>query len=137
MKTEIICALITFGGIVVSALFSYVISRSTANKEIERMKLAWEREDVISSDDEFAEMTGAVAKFVSTCSGTTKRNALEQVASIRSKETGELGRLLDNLYLDIQSGYPTNADIHLSQVIDQKREAKIQAKATERNKPNK
>lgn len=137
MKIEIICALMTFGGIVVSALFSYVISRFTANKEIERMKLTWEREDVISSDDEFAAMAGSVAKFVSTHSETTKRRALEQVASIRSKETGELGRLLDNLYLEIQSGYPANADIHLSQVIDQKREAKIQAKATERNKPNK
>lgn len=133
MKTEIICTLITFAGIAFSAIVSYVISRSTANKEIEKMKLTWEREDVVSSDDEFAEMAGTVAKFVSNSSGQAKRSAMEQVAAIRSKETGELGRLLDELYLDLQSGYPSNADIKLSQVIDKKREAKVQAKTSNRN----
>ena len=137
MTVEVICALITVGGVIFSALISYAISRTTANKELEKIKLTWEREDVISSDDEFAEMAGAVAKFIQSNSSTNQRNAMEHVASIRSKETGALGRLLDELYLDIQSGDKYNSDVRLSQVIDQKREAKSKNNASTRNKPKK
>lgn len=137
MTTEVVCTLITFGGVVFSALISYAISRSTANKEIEKMELTWEREDVVSSDDEFAEMASAVAKFVTHNSGVNQRAAMEQVAAVRSKETGVLGRLLDELYIEVQSGVAYNADIRLSQVIDQKRESKSKTNAPKRNKPKK
>lgn len=135
MTSEVICTLITVGGVTFSALISYAISRSTANKEIEKLQLSWEREDIISSDDEFADMTGAVAKYVSHNTSSNQRDAIERVASVRSKETGTLGRLLDELYIDVKSNNINNADIHLSQVIDQKREAKSKAKASNRNKP--
>ena len=135
MTSEVICTLITVGGVTFSALISYAISRSTANKEIEKLQLSWEREDIISSDDEFADMTGAVAKYVSHNTSSNQRDAIERVASVRSKETGTLGRLLDELYIDVKSNNINDADIHLSQVIDQKREAKSKAKASNRNKP--
>ena len=137
MISEVICTTITVCGVIISALISSAISRSTANKEIEKMRLSWEREDVISSDDEFANMAGAVAKFINHSSPANQRNAIEQVASVRSKETGALGRLLDELYMDINSDNVNNADIHLSQVIDQKREAKSKAIASNRNKQKK
>lgn len=137
MSPEIICTLITVAGTIVSALIAYAVSRSTANKEIDKMKLTWEREDVVSSDDEFAEMAGSVAKFVQSNTSSNQRNAMEQVASVRSKETGALGRLLDELYMDIQSGVIYNSDVRLSQVIDQKRESKSKSNASTRNKPKK
>lgn len=137
MSNEIICALITVGGVLISAIISYAVSRSTANKEIEKMELAWAREDVVSSDEDFAEMAGAVAKFVRTNTSTNQRNAMSLVASVRSKESGALGHLLDELYIDIQSGVAHNTDIRLSQVIDQKREAKSKANTPKRNKPKK
>lgn len=137
MTSEVICTIITVGGVIVSALISYAISRSTANKEIEKMRLSWEREDVISSDDEFASMSGAVAKFINHNSTINRRDAIEQVASVRSKESGALRRLLDDLFLDINSDNVESADIHLSQVIDQKREAKSKTNAANRNKPKK
>lgn len=133
MTIEVICSLITVGGVVFSALISYAISRSTANKELEKMKLSWEREDVVSSEDEFAGMASAVAKFVDYNNPRNRANAMEQVAAIRSKEVGTLGRLLDELYLAVQSGNHSEADIRLSQVIDQKREAKSKANTTDRN----
>ena len=124
MTVEVICALITVGGVAFSALISYAISRSTANKELEKMKLTWEREDVVSSEDEFAGMASAVAKFVDYNNSRSRAHAMEQVAAIRSKEVGVLGHLLDELYFSVQSGNTSEADIRLSQVIDQKREAK-------------
>lgn len=137
MTSEVICTLITVAGVIISALISYAISRSTANKEIEKMQMSWEREDVISSDDEFANMAGSVAKFINHNAPSNQRNAIEQVASVRSKETGVLGRLLDELYMDINYGNVNDADIHLSQVIDQKREAKSKTNASNRNKQKK
>lgn len=133
MTVEVICALITVGGVVFSALISYAISRSTANKEIEKMKLSWEREDVVSSEDEFSGMASAVAKFVDNNTSRNRANAMEQVAAIRSKEVGVLGRLLDELYLSVQTGDTSEADIRLSQVIDQKRETKSKSNASRRN----
>ena len=137
MTSEIICALITAGGVLFSAIVSYAISRSTANKEIEKLKLTWEREDVVSSDDEFAEMAEAVAKFIHNCNSSNQRDALGKVAAIRSKETGELGALLDKLYAAIRTGIPSDANEQLTKVINQKRETKSKANAPKGNKPNK
>lgn len=39
ISSEFICALISFAGIVVSAQISKSVAKSTANKEIEKMKL--------------------------------------------------------------------------------------------------
>lgn len=99
------------------------------------MKLTWEREDIVSSDDEFAEMASAVAKFVQTNSVSYQRTAMEKVAAIRSKEVGTLGQLLDDLYRDLQSGVSTSADARLTQVINQKREAKSKCKTSSRKQP--
>ena len=137
MTSEIISALIAVGGVLFSAIISYAISRSTANKEIEKMKLSWEREDIVSSDDEFAEMTGAVAQFVQSPSNRNQRTAMEKIAAIRSKEVGALGDMLDKLYFDVQSGVVHSSDVQLTQVINQKREAKSKANASNRNKPEK
>ena len=127
LNAEIICALITLGGIIVSAVISYAISRTTANKEIEKMRLAWKREDVVSSDEEFSVMTRAVAKYVQGSSTRTQSTALEEVASVRAKEAGSLGQMLDDLYSHIRSDNVIAADHQLSKVIDQKREAKSKA----------
>ncbi len=124
MSAEIICALIAIAGTAVSAGVSWFVSRSTANKEIEKMQLAWEREDVISSDDEFAEMAACVAEFVQSYYGLHQRNAIAKVAAIRSKETGELGKLLDELYDAIKSCDYSRTNLTLSAVINEKRNAK-------------
>lgn len=135
MSTEIICALITVGGVIGSAVISYAISRTTANKEIEKLQLTWQREDVVSSDDEFSAMAGAVAKYLQSPTGRTKSAAMEQVAAIRSKEIGTLGKMLDKLYADIYHDLTRNVDLQLSQVIDQKREAKRKSNTADSNQP--
>lgn len=137
MTSEIICSLIALGGTVISALIAYFVSRSTANKELEKLKLTWEREDLVSSDDEFAEMAAAVAKFVQRRNYGEQRNALSSVAAIRSKETGEMAELLDSLYRAVRDWNPKQIDALLTQVIEKKREAKGHANSAHRNKPKK
>lgn len=128
MPTEIICAIIAVAGTVVSSLIAWFVSRSTANKEIEKMQLSWAREDIVSSDDEFASMSAAVARYIQCNNGTHQREAMAAVASIRAKESGEIGSVLDELYRTISSGQSTAADRALTCVIENKRNAKSQAK---------
>ena len=129
MKTEILCALIAAAGAILSALIAWFVSRSTANKEIEQLKLTWEREDIVSSDDEFAKMASVVANYIKCDIPGLQREALSSVAAIRSKESGELGSLLDQLYSVIDYGDISLVDQVLTSVINKKREAKSKAKS--------
>ena len=135
MKAEVLCALITVGGILISAIVSYAISRFTANKEVEKMQLVWNREDIISSDDEFAEMAGKVAKFISRATSAHHQDAMQSVAAVRSKELGIMGELLDTLYQHVNDGNLSLIDSQLSKVIKHKRETKGKANASTGNKP--
>ena len=135
MSSEMICALIAVAGTVLSALISYGVSRYTASKELEKMKLTWEREDIVSSEDEFAAMAKAVGAFVQSSHPSHQRAAMELVAAARSKEIGALGSLLDHLYMHIQSGHIGNTDVGLTKVINQKREAKSKANSSGSAKP--
>ena len=135
VSSEMICALIAVAGTVLSALISYGVSRYTANKELEKMKMTWEREDVVSSEDEFSAMSKAVGAFVQSGRPHHQRVAMELVAAARSKESGALGSLLDELYMHIQSGHVSNTDVWLTKVINQKREAKSKANSAGSAKP--
>ena len=135
MTTEIICAIIAVIGTLVSAYISYFVSQATANKELEKLRLTWEREDVVSSDDEFALMTAAVGEFLSYYGWREQKMAMGKVAAIRSKEAGELGEALDELYETISSRSSSTNDA-LSKVIEKKREAKSRAKAACHSNPN-
>lgn len=131
MKTEIICALIALVGTLISAVIAWFVSRSTANKEIEQLKLTWEREDVVSSDDEFAKMASNVASYIQCDSGHYQREAMSSAAAIRAKESGELGMLLDQLYSAIEKDSVSETNQALTRVIEKKREAKSKTKTPE------
>lgn len=137
MSSEMICALIAAIGVVLSSLFSYAISRYTANKELEKLEMTWEREDIVSSEDEFADMSKAIGAYVQSGYPQCQRVAMELVAAARSKEFGTLGSLLDELYMHIQSGNISNTDTWLTKVINQKRETKCKADAPSSGKPKK
>lgn len=98
MKTEIICGIIALAGTVLSGLISWCVSRSSAAKEIEKMKLEWEHEHTVSSDDEFAEMASSVANCLQEKVPQSFDSAISHVAFIRSKESGTIGEKLDALY---------------------------------------
>lgn len=125
MSEKILNALIALVGILTSALVSWFVSRNTANKEIEKMKLSWDREDIVSSEDDFAEMSAAVSSYISSKFPTKGRIAAEKVAYVRAKETGELACLLDDLHSSIV--YCENiksVESKLSKVLEKKREIK-------------
>lgn len=124
ISPELACAVISTFGVIVSALISRNISKNTAAREVTKMKMTWEREDIISSDDEFADMAATVARFVQFNSPTHRSDSMAKVAAARSKESKELGKILDNLYDAIHRNRSQEADLLLTEAITEKRKIK-------------
>lgn len=137
MTIELICALVTVGGTIVSALIAWLVSRSTANKEIEKMKLSWEREDIISSDDEFADMCSASAKYIAVPYDSHKVDSMGRIAALRAKESGQIAEHLDFLYESIRRSDRDSANAMLSKVVEEKRKSSRNANTNGKKKPTK
>ena len=131
VSSAVISALITFIGSIISANIARKSAKETAqeiaNKEIEKMKLSWQREDMVSSDEEFAEMASVVAKFCAFATGAWSDEAIEKVGAIRSKESGKLGQIMDELYESVKCDRFAEADLLLTDAINEKRRLKSQA----------
>lgn len=131
VSSAVVSALIALLGTVISASIARKSAKETAqeiaNKEIEKMKLSWQREDMVSSDEEFAEMASVVAKFCTFANGGWSDEAIEKVGAIRSKESGTLGQILDGLYDSVKYDRYAEADMMLTDAINEKRRIKSQA----------
>ena len=127
----VVCALITLIGNIISAKIAQKTAtktaKQTANSEIEKMQLTWNREDLVTSDDEFADMASDVACYVHGGYSNQLKDALAKVAAVRSKESGEIGDTLDTLYLCLRQYDRDGADCALSTAIQQKRDLKEKA----------
>lgn len=131
ISSELICSLISVAGVIVSALISRNVSKNTTAKEIEQMKLTWEREDLVSSEDDFGEMTASVARYISGFHVSSQRDALAKIASIRAKENGALGVALDELYQAVYHRSIMEINDRLTKVINARRDTKRSIKNSE------
>lgn len=134
MDTETFCALISFSGVIISSVLSYRIAKFSAQKEIDKIRMSWEREDSISSDEEFEEMVVAVTRYICSHEKADETAALEKINSLRAKEIGELFFQLNLLQRFIKiKDYDGQPDFRLldeclSDTIEQKRKAKRRQK---------
>lgn len=128
ISSAIVSALISvIGSIITTAMANKAAAKTakeTTNNEIEKLKLTWDREDIVSSDDEFAEMAATVARFVQYNNSPNRADAMAKVAAVRSKELSGLGEDLDFLYDAIRSNSQTEADQYLTMAITEKRKIK-------------
>ena len=128
ISSAIISTLITVIGNIITAKISHKAAietaKKTANHEIEKMERIWQHESIVSSDEEFAEMAAVVSKFVSFANGAFSAEAIEKVAAIRSKESGQLGSVMDNLYNSILTDNYRQSDDLLAKAIEEKRRIK-------------
>lgn len=130
MNTEIVCALIAVSGTLASAAISFLVSKSSAEKEIQKMKLEWKRQDIVSSDDDFSDMAVAISRFIQMQTSKTHTDAVAAVIKIRAKESGDIAKSLDALYEAVgRRGYGYNPDLNqidnlLSEILEQKRNSK-------------
>lgn len=125
ISAAIISAIITVVGNIISAKIAQRTALKTAqeatNQEIKKLEKTWEREDIVSSDEDFAEMVKAVAKVCDYYCLDNQQDAISKVASIRSKERGRLGDTLDDLYQAVKAEDFDAANMYLTFAIDYKR----------------
>lgn len=124
--TEIICSGIAVLGVIVSAIFSWAISRSAAKNEIKKLRFTWQREDSVANTQRLSDMIELVTKF-------TLRNGdpdiydemCAKVKALRAIETGEMRLRLGALETELTSPKPTKEKIEsaLQAVIDCKADA--------------
>lgn len=113
-----ICSLISA---VVSALISKLTAESVSNKEIRKMKLSWVREDMVSTDDDFAEMIKAITTFLYYRDDRSQLDALQSISVVRAKENGALAPLVDDVYHCVQVNQYDAAEKLTSELISIKR----------------
>ena len=135
IETEVICAIITVSGVVISSVIAFLVSKNSVEKEIEKMKMSWKREDSAASDEEFSEMITAVTRYVHGRKREDELPALEKLNNVRRKGTGDIYLLLDLFYrlttIKDMDGNPDFRllDKYLSQLIEQNRLVKRQEQA--------
>lgn len=108
MAPEIICTLIALCGTVASGLISWLVARSSAEKEIKKMRIEWEHDRLLSSDDDFSEMASSVAVCLQSLDLSDFDTALASVASLRIRETGPISLKLDKLYSTLYEISPSS-----------------------------
>ena len=130
ISAAVMCAIITVIGNIISAKIAQKTAektaRETANKEIEKMERTWECEDLVSSDEEFAEMASLVSSFTYVQDGFAALDSVKKIAEIRSKESGDIAEILDKLYNAVVNEDYAQADRLLTAAIAEKRKIKQQ-----------
>lgn len=129
MSTEIISAIIGVASVIISGVVSWLVSKASASKEIEKLKMEWAREDRKAADDEFADMVVAVSCYINMPDPATKARAIEAVAALRAKESGLLASYLDVIYNYITIANCPGLDGALTGAIQEKRDRKSRQNA--------
>ena len=110
IKSQLICAIITASGTVLSAVIAFFSARYTAKREIRKMKLQWAHDDHLSDKKDFSEMTAAVSRYAQSGWSRHQREALECIAVVQVSASGDLLSELITLSNLVSSG--SLDDIH-------------------------
>lgn len=124
MTSEALSGLFSLVGIILSGVLSFLVAKSSASREVDKLKLTWKREDIVSSESDFSEMISTVAVYAKTLTITDMNTATKWVAKIRAQESGTLGELLDSLYFQLQDPVVSELESTLSEIIKEKRQRK-------------
>lgn len=135
MNSEIICAMISVGGVIVSAGIAWFTAKQKTAHDLKQMKLAWKHDTDKALDTAYAEMIAAVSAFLAQQTDKNYARAIESVSYIRLKETDPLYRWVDALFNYLymfpfhdSRNYQDAANIRitLDKIIEEKRKGQSQ-----------
>lgn len=119
MSFDWLSTILGAAGVVMSTGVSYFVARHTAAKELEKLRLIWERED----DKAFGAMVAAVIVFCGNPNLRTVQSCQLSIGPVRAKAEGEFAAALDELIALIQVDIrdTTRVNRALQQVIAEHR----------------
>lgn len=134
MSSEVICALIGAASTILSALIAFLVSRYTTAREFKKLKLTWQREDSVSYEEDYESMVAAVTQYIKRGSDTAWYAALDTIAILRSKATGEMAEAIDTLNHAVSKRNWKESEASLTKVIEKKRQVQREGDACLRKK---
>ena len=135
MDSEIICAMISVGGVIISAGIAWFTAKQKTAHDLEQMKLAWKHDTAATLDTAYDEMIAAVSAFLAQRTDESSARAIESVSYIRLRETDSLHQWVDALFNYLYM-FPfhdsrnyqdaVNIRITLDKIIEEKRKGQSQ-----------
>lgn len=126
--TEVICAIITLGGIIFANLTSRWVAKEAAKKEMEKLKQTWEHDNEIAFDQAFHAMTEAVSTYILDSSTTNQEAARVKTAIMLTYAEGELADKTETLYTCLKCRPAPHAEEWLMDVIRARRSQRNNSK---------
>lgn len=123
MNTEIVCAIISVAGVLLSCLTSLIVSKVAASKEIKKLKIELEHSDNAALAEKLSEALALAAKYTNYPCTMYQTAAKSQIAEVRGRYGGEVGRLLDELYTDIARENSRKADSTMALLVTEIRKS--------------
>lgn len=117
IPTEIVCALITCAGIILSNWSSRAIAKDAAKKEAERIKQEWQHDEQIALNNAFHDMAHAVSAYISDSSVTKQLEARTKTAVMLTYADGELADKVEALYDCLKCRPALDADEKLHDAV--------------------
>ncbi len=114
LPPEIVSAIISACGVILSAIIAFLSAKSVANKEIKKMKMQWSREDSLSDQQAFSEMLSAVSRYLQSDWSRHQREALEKISAIRGMKGGKQLEALDALHASVLSGDKSEIEVAIA-----------------------
>lgn len=85
------------GSAIIAGIVSWGVAKIAAKAEIRKLRETWAHEKETAYDADFDNMVAAVSYFARFPSGSTVRSAIEKTAIFRSKASGELATVVDDI----------------------------------------
>lgn len=117
MPTEIICAFITAGGVVLSALIAGVISLYVSRREARKQLLAWQREDRLHFDHKFDTLCQCILNYLEEPTEYRRSLAYQEAILLQAYAPRPMRSALSVLIDSLNQGDPVHAKDILDQLI--------------------
>ena len=117
LSTEVVCALITLGGIIFANLSSRWIAKEAAVKEMEKLKQTWEHDNKIAFEQAFHAMVEAVSAYILNSNISNQESARVTTAIMLTFAKGELADKIVALYSTLKRRPAPEAEELLLDVI--------------------
>lgn len=122
MWTEIITTAVSAA---VSGLISWRVAKISSRAEITKLRETWNHEKEVTADTEFDDMVKAISEYQMFPEDLTVNDAIRKITVYRSKATGDLARVVDELEALFTASYqnPGNIRAKLDEAIEMKRKS--------------
>lgn len=112
-----VTALATIMSAIISSCISYAIYRFGFKRDLEKLRLSWNREDKLAYMNQFTKMVTSVSEYLTVEGAPPHSAAMNSVRALQATESGTNAQMLDDLYNAISEHDKETTRNILSQIL--------------------